>query len=136
LIAEHGQGLAAPESLAALVPATSKSALAVENRELDFGSATAPSQEELIFDEDENDLEIKVGDLVSYAEVETPDTEYKVKVTVRQTSPEMGLVSETTPLGSILVGAIVGETVVLRVAGVAPRSYLIKSVKRQSALES
>lgn len=136
LIAEHGQGLAAPESLAALVPETSKSALAVENRELDFGSATAPSQEELIFDEDENDLEIKVGDLVTYAAVEIPEVEFKVKLTVRQTSPEMGLVSETTPLGSILVGAIVGETVVLRVAGVAPRSYLIKSIKRQSALES
>lgn len=88
--------------------------------------------EELVFDEDEEDLEIEVGDLVTYASVEEPDKELQVRVTARQTDLNVGLVAQNTPLGEVLIGATVGETVVLRVPGRASQSFVIKSIKRRS----
>lgn len=88
--------------------------------------------EELVFDEDEEDLEIEVGDLVTYASTEEPDKELQVRVTARQTDLNVGLVAQNTPLGEVLLGATVGETVVLRVPGRASQSFVIKGIKRRS----
>lgn len=108
----------------------------VADVELTVDSQASTAQEDgaegLVFDEDEEDLEIEVGDLVVYCPVDSPDEDIHVRLTSRQTNPEMGLVAETTPLGSVLIGATVGETIVLRVPGRAPQSFVVKSIKRQA----
>ena len=87
----------------------------------------------LVFDENEEDLEIEIGDLVTFASIDEPDQELQARVTVKQTDPKFGLVANNTPLGEALMGAIVGETVVLRVLGKAPQSFIIKAIKRDGA---
>jgi len=86
--------------------------------------------EDLIFDNDEDELEIEVGDLVTYFPAGEPENLVQVRLTHNQTNPQMGLIGENTPLGCVLIGATVGEDVVLRVPGVSIRSYVIKSIKR------
>lgn len=88
--------------------------------------------EDLVFSDEEDELEIEVGDLVTFAPAETPDKALHVRLTARQTNPDLGLVAETTPLGSVLLGATVGETVVLRVPGKAPQSFVIQGIKRSA----
>lgn len=86
--------------------------------------------EDLVFEDDEDELEIAVGDLVTYAPADSPEKPIRVRLTARQTNPELGLIAESTPLGSVLLGATVGETVVLRVPGKAPQSFVIQGIKR------
>jgi transcription elongation GreA/GreB family factor len=87
----------------------------------------------LVFDEDEEDLEVDIGDLVTFASKESPDQEMQARITARQTDPAMGLVAHNTPLGEVLMGATVGEIVVLRVPGRPPQSFVIKAVKRDDS---
>jgi SpoU rRNA methylase family enzyme/very-short-patch-repair endonuclease len=92
-----------------------------------------PSQEsaaQLVFDEEEEDLEIEVGDLVTYAPLGSPNEELSIRLTAKQTNPEIGLVAYSTPLGAILMGATVGEQVVLRVPSMPTQSFVIKSINR------
>lgn len=106
-------------------------------------SATPESQAELsleeaesdvlVFDEDEEDLEVDIGDLVTFASKDSLDQELRARITARQTDPAMGLVAQNTPLGEVLMGATVGETVVLRVPGRPPQSFVIKAVKREGS---
>lgn len=67
---------------------------------------------------------------MSYAPVDAPTQLIHVRITVRQTDPAQGLVAENTPLGAVLLGATVGETVVLRVPGKSAQSFVIQSIKR------
>ena len=92
--------------------------------------AESGSTRELVFDDDESDLEVEVGDLVDYSPADNPRGEMTVRLTARQTDVNAGLVAEGTPLGSILVGATVGETVVLRVPGKQPQAFVIRSIRR------
>ncbi len=98
----------------------------------DMVAALERGAEQLVFDADEEDLEIEIGDLVTYAPLESQNEELRVCLTAHKTNPELGLIAETTPLGAILAGATVGETVVLRVPGRAPQSFIVKSIKRQT----
>jgi transcription elongation GreA/GreB family factor len=41
-------------------------------------------------------------------------------------------VAESTPLGAVLLGATVGDTVVLRVPGKAPQPFVIQAIKRST----
>jgi very-short-patch-repair endonuclease len=86
----------------------------------------------LVFADEDEDLEIQVGDLITYAPLDLPDNAQMVKLTARQTDPSAGLVSESTPLGAVLLGAVVGDQVVLRVPGVAPQSFVILGIKRSA----
>jgi hypothetical protein len=56
----------------------------------------------------------------------------RVRLTPRLTNPSLGLVAETTPLGSVLLDATVGDTVVLRVPGMAPQPFVIQAIKRSA----
>ena len=87
-----------------------------------------------IFD-DGDEMVVGVGDLVGYATVEKPENTIHVRITARQTDLASGLVAESTPLGEILMGATVGETVVLRVPGKSAQSYTVQSIKRKAAAE-
>ena len=86
--------------------------------------------EDLVFANDEDELEAEIGDLVTFAPADALDKALQVRITARQTNPDFGLVAETTPLGSVLIGSTVGETVVLRVLGKAPQSFVIQGIKR------
>jgi very-short-patch-repair endonuclease len=97
------------------------------------GSANEEERpEDLVFEDEEDELEIEIGDLVTFAPAEAPERSLRVRLTARQTNPDLGLVAETTPLGSVLLGATVGETVVLRVPGKAPQSFVVQGVKRSA----
>jgi transcription elongation GreA/GreB family factor len=86
--------------------------------------------EALVFADEDEDLEVEIGDLVSYAPADKLDDEIRVRITPRLTNPDLGLVAETTPLGAVLMGATVGETVVLRVPSKPPQSFVVRSIKR------
>jgi len=96
----------------------------------DLGQGSVDANEDLVFDDEDEDLEVEIGDLVSYAPADTPTQLIHVRLTVRQTDPSQGLVAENTPLGAVLLGATVGETVVLRVPGKSAQSFVIQSIKR------
>jgi very-short-patch-repair endonuclease len=81
--------------------------------------------EDLVFEDEEDEL-------VTVAPAEAPERALRVRLTARQTNPDLGLVAGTTPLGSVLLGATVGETVVLRVPGKAPQSFVVQGVKRSA----
>lgn len=87
-----------------------------------------------VFD-DEDEFSVSVGDLVGYIAAESPDQVLHVRLTARQTDPATGLVAEATPLGAVLLGASVGDTVVLRVPGKPAQTFTVKSIKRQSTVE-
>ena len=55
-----------------------------------------------------------------------------MRLTPRLTNQSLGLVAETTPLGSVLLGAAVGDTVVLRVPGMAPQPFVIQAIRRSA----
>ena len=86
--------------------------------------------EERVFVEDTDELEVEIGDLVTYAPASALDQPVRARLTPRLTNPSLGLVAETTPLGSVLLGATVGDTVVLRVPGMAPQPFVIQAIKR------
>jgi transcription elongation GreA/GreB family factor/very-short-patch-repair endonuclease len=95
---------------------------------------TAPAA--LVLDDEDVDIEIDVGDLVTYASAGTSDESFTVRVTAHMTDPAMGLVAEHTPLAQTLLGATVGDTVVLRVPGQPPQAFEIKGVKRAASAGS
>lgn len=86
--------------------------------------------EELILRDDDEELEVEVGDLVTYAPTAQIDEKRVVRITSDKTNVEMGLISEATPLAQVLLGATVGDTVVLRVPGRAPQDFVVLAVKR------
>jgi len=85
---------------------------------------------ERVFVDEADELEVEIGDLVTYAPASAPDQPVRARLTPRLTNPSLGLVAETTPLGSVLLGATVGDTVVLRVPGMAPQPFVIQAIKR------
>lgn len=94
----------------------------------------ADQAEQLVFDEDEEEAhEIEVGDLVTYSPLDEPNNHIQVKLTLTQFDPRNGLVPITKPLGEVLLGATVGETVVLRTAGQTSQSFVIRSVAPRGA---
>jgi len=93
----------------------------------------ALTAETLILEDDKEDLEIEVGDLVTYAPATSPAEVRQIQLTAKQTNLELGLVAESTPLGQVLLGATVGDTVVLRVPGKDPQPFVVQRVKRAAA---
>ena len=87
---------------------------------------------DLVFEDEDDDLEIGIGDLVTYAPSDALESAMRVRLTARNTNPDLGLVAASTPLGSVLLGPTVGETVVLRVPGKGPQSFVIQAIKRAS----
>ena len=81
---------------------------------------------------EDEDLEIEVGDLVTYALVNgVGQPDQTVRITSRTTDVGQGLLAEHTPLAQSLLAATVGETVVLRVPGREPQKLTIIRIRRQ-----
>jgi hypothetical protein len=88
---------------------------------------------DLVFSDDDDDLEVEIGDLVTYASTDLPNDMIQARLTAHHTDPERGLVAENTPLGQVLLGATVGETIVLRVPGKTAQAFLIHRIKRATS---
>ncbi len=83
----------------------------------DFEVAAAPLlTEQLILEDEDVAIEVEVGDNDLYRNSVDPQPT-SVSITLRTTNAEQGLAAESTPLAQALLGAIVGESVVLRVPG-------------------
>lgn len=99
---------------------------------------SAPSQASLdlagktvLVEEDEEEyLEAEVGDLVTYASASTPDHNVSVRLTKSKTDLANGFLAETAPLAQVLLGAVAGDEVVLRVPGVPAQTFVIKKIVR------
>jgi very-short-patch-repair endonuclease len=90
-----------------------------------------------ILTEDEEDLEVEIGDVVTYCPAENPSADpINVQITHTYNNFDQGLISSHTPLGQVLIGATVGETVVLRVPGQPGKQFIIKGIKRPQAERS
>lgn len=83
-----------------------------------------------ILDEGDGDLEVEVGDLVTYALSGNEEELMTVQITATRSALEQGLIASHTPLAQVLLGAAVGDSVVLRVPGQPAKTYIVKSIKR------
>lgn len=96
----------------------------------DFSIDEEAAAVEQLDDEDEA-LEIEVGDIVSYRPVDGTDADIlTVRITANTTDVDRGLLASHEPLAQALLMATVGETVVLRVPARPPRQFVITAVKR------
>jgi hypothetical protein len=91
---------------------------------------TTPEEPEYVTVGEDEELEAEIGDLISYSQVNAPDQVLRVQLSGAETQLSMGIVAVTTPLGSMLLGGMVGETVVLRVPGKEPQAFVIQSIQR------
>jgi len=87
----------------------------------------------LIEDIDE-DLEVKVGDTVTYVDLARPATDITLRIVDGPSDLVNDVVSEATPLAQTLLGACVGDDVVLRQEGRPAKSLRIKKLNRSSAV--
>jgi len=92
--------------------------------------ATATAAEGLLVTEI-GEHEIEVGDLISYVDI---DQDANAIITMRITEKiqdvSAGLIAQHTPLAQALLGAMVGDAVVLRVPGHQSRPLEIKAIKK------
>jgi transcription elongation GreA/GreB family factor/very-short-patch-repair endonuclease len=84
----------------------------------------------LIDEEQEQNLEAEVGDLVTYVPTKAPEQHVSVRLTKSRTDIANGFLAETAPLAQALLGAVVGDEVVLRVLGVPPQSFIVTRIVR------
>jgi hypothetical protein len=87
--------------------------------------------EELVLEFDEDEIEAQVGDLVTYSQDVTPHVPFTVRITTHQTNIDLGMIAQSTPLGSVLLGSMVGEIVTLQIPLKPPQRFLILSISRQ-----
>jgi transcription elongation GreA/GreB family factor len=86
-----------------------------------------------ILGEDEEDIEVEIGDMVSFCSANGDETDLvTVHITQNQNNFDQGIISSHTPLAQALMGVTVGETVVLRVPGQPAKQFVIKGIKRLS----
>jgi very-short-patch-repair endonuclease len=78
----------------------------------------------------EAEKEVRVGDLVEFTDPMQGQGLKHVRITKRMTDPQQGLIAETTPLAQVLLGAVVGDEVVLNVPGTPKRLLRIIAIKR------
>lgn len=78
----------------------------------------------------EDDLEVEVGDVVRYVEVNKPEDVLASRITQAKNDFPNGLISVATPLAQSLMGAVVGDEVLLHVAGVMPQKFRIIEIIR------
>ena len=78
--------------------------------------------------------EISIGDLVSYVDIDQDaNAIITMRITERTQDVSAGLIAQHTPLAQVLLGAMVGDEVILRVPGRAPQPLRIKAIKRKES---
>jgi transcription elongation GreA/GreB family factor/very-short-patch-repair endonuclease len=78
----------------------------------------------------EDDLEIEVGDVIRYVDLSKPNEVLTVQITSGKDDFSNGIVNESRPLAQSLLGAVVGDEVVLHLAGSVSKTFQIIEIKR------
>lgn len=107
-----------------------KPSIDLENQKTTFSELDEQEAAIELLDEGDDDLEIEVGDSVTFALAESLEEPMTVQITSGRTDVGYGLISSHTPLAQVLFGAVVGDSVVLRVPGQPAKTYIVKSIKR------
>lgn len=97
-------------------------------------SGTAIGNSELVLETEDDEIEIEIGDLVTYCNVENPIEQLLVRLTHSKTNVDQGFVAEGTPLAQVLLGASVGDNVVLRVPGKPAVTLNVCAINRKLQL--
>lgn len=79
----------------------------------------------------EDDLEIEVGDVIRYVDLAQPNDVLTVQITQGKDDFANGIVNENRPLAQALLGAVVGDEVLLHLAGSTSKTFQIKEIKRK-----
>jgi transcription elongation GreA/GreB family factor/very-short-patch-repair endonuclease len=79
---------------------------------------------------DDDDLEIAVGDVVRYADLDKPLDILTVQITNGKDDFENGVVNESRPLAQVLLGAVVGDEVTLHLPAAKARVFQIVEIKK------
>jgi len=82
----------------------------------------------------EDDLEIEVGDVVRYVELTRPNDVMTIQITRGKDDFANGVVNESRPLAQALLGAVIGDEVVLHLAGSASKTFQIVEIKRPKTM--
>ena len=82
---------------------------------------------------EEGELEIEVGDTVSYCLATFPECVITVQITANQHNPNAGLISETTPLAQALLGAHISDKVFFADEK-GQRTYIVKKIVKANAV--
>ncbi len=76
----------------------------------------------------EDDLEVDVGDVVRYVDLSKPNDVLTVQITSGKDDFSNGIVNESRPLAQALLGAVVGDEVVLHLPGTTARNFAITEI--------
>jgi hypothetical protein len=96
------------------------------------GIPTASSEvAEMVLETADDEIEVRVGDLVTYFNIESPEMHLSVQITTLLTDLNQGLIGEGTPLAQVLLGSTAGDEVVLRVPGKAAATLRIQEIYRK-----
>jgi transcription elongation GreA/GreB family factor/very-short-patch-repair endonuclease len=76
----------------------------------------------------EDDLEIDVDDVIRYIDLAKPNDVLTVQITSGKDDFSNGIVNESRPLAQALLGAVIGDEVVLHLPGVTARNFLVKEI--------
>src|SRR5690606_4482884 len=104
-----------------------------QNTELVDNKAQAELEREAVNSvliDTEESLEIEVGDVVRYVDLANPNDVLTVQITPVKDDFSNGIVNESRPLAQVLLGAVVGDEVVLHLAGSASKTFHIVEIKR------
>ena len=86
----------------------------------------------LLFDLEEEERVVQPGDAVTIHRVGMPDKPKRIKVTEDLSDLEQGFVCHSDEFGEALLGASVGEHVVVRPDGKQPKTYVVHKIERES----
>lgn len=90
-------------------------------------SGTTP---DVLLDSEESDLAIEVGDAVTIHSAHDPRNVTRLTIIEGKTDLSKGLVSLDHHIGAALLGATVGEEVVVRWPGKAPLTFIVDEIER------
>lgn len=82
----------------------------------------------------EDDLEIEVGDVVRYIDLARPNDVMTVQITRGKDDFANGIVNESRPLAQAILGAVVGDEVVLHLAGSASKTFQVVEIVRPKTI--
>ena len=80
----------------------------------------------------EDDLEVDVGDVVRYVDLVKPSDVLTVQITDGKDDFTNGIVHVSRPLAQTLLGAVIGDEVVLHLPGTTAKNFLVKEIIKRS----
>lgn len=84
-----------------------------------------------VFIPDVEYLEVEVGDVVRYVDLNQPADILTVQITAGKDDFQNGIVNESRPLAKALLGATQGDEIILHLAGAnAKRLHILEILKR------